>query len=127
MKRSLLGIVLVVLLACSFVSQVSVVLPDMSELESVKHSEKRKDGMECLGHPVVLSELLGIEEDNVIGRNPVAAPKANSMTACSTATLEGYEDNNGLWHENLDETCSDFPLADSRVQKRCCFGCWQKI
>ena len=39
MKTLLLGIVLVVLLVCSFVSQVSVVVPEMYGSENVKYTE----------------------------------------------------------------------------------------
>ena len=98
MNKVSLAVVLVVLLVCSFVSQVSVVAPEMSEPENVEYSERREDGRECFGCPNVDSRRISLEEkiDERIAPRP-------------HVTLVGYEDNEKLLREIgmtlLDEPC----------------------
>ena len=101
MKKASLAIVLVVLLVCSFVSQVSVVVPEMSEPENVDRNKRREDRLECLGYTTAESSLLSLEDEIVERRTLVANRfhKESLVTAVSTASPASYENDDGLWRE----------------------------
>ena len=62
MKKVLLAIVLVVLLFCSFVSQVNVVVPEMSEPENGESNETRGDRLPPIGGSNVTTCLSSFQE-----------------------------------------------------------------